>query len=111
LPNGEKALGTYDLVMRSDLARCLYGFSRAAVSAAITISGDGERDIATTIVGEKNGWLKLAAYGFTFSSKTIQVRLTQQRSTTINCVSTSQPTQTRKVTGVSPKCPSGFRKR
>jgi hypothetical protein len=111
LPNGEKALGTYDLVMRSDLARCLYGFSRAAVSASITISGDGEKDIATTIVGEKNGWLKLAAYGFTFSSKTIQVRLTQQRSTTINCVSASQPTQTRKVTGVSPKCPPGFRKR
>lgn len=79
LPNGEKALGTYDLVMRSDLARCLYGFSKAAVSATITITGDGDKDVATTVVGEKNGWLKLAAYGFTYSQKTIQVKLTQPK--------------------------------
>lgn len=110
LPDGSKALGTYDLVMRSDLARCLYGFSRAAVSATITIAGDGDKDIATTVVGEKNGWLKLAAYGFTYSTKTIQVRLTQKRST-ITCVSTTTPVRTRKVTGLSPRCPAGFVKR
>jgi hypothetical protein len=106
-----EVLGTYDLVMRSDVARCLYGFSRAPVSATITIAGSGDRDIATTIVGEKNGWLKLAAYGFTFSEKTIRVKITQPRRTTINCVSTSAPTRTTKVSGISPKCPTGFRKR
>jgi len=111
LPDGAtEALGTYDLVMRSDIARCLYGFNRAPVSATITVTGEGDKNIATTVVGEKDGWLKLAAYGFTFSNKTIQVRLTQKR-TTITCVSTTKPTKTRKVTGLAPKCPSGFRKR
>lgn len=100
-------LGSYDLVMRSDVARCLYGFNKAPVSATITIAGEGDKSIATTVVGEKNGWLKLAAYGFTFSQKTIKVKLTQKR-TTITCVSQSKPVKTRKVTGLSPKCPAGF---
>lgn len=110
LPNGEKVLGTYDLMMRSDIARCLYGFSRAPISATVTVTGSGEQSVSTTIVGEKNGWLKLAAYGFTFSQKTIQVRLTQKR-TTITCVTKRPPVKTRKVTGVAPKCPTGFVKR
>jgi hypothetical protein len=110
-PDGKTPiLGTYDLVMRSDVARCLYGLSRAPVGATITVSGEGDSNIATTVVGERNGWLKLAAYGFTFSNKTIKVKLSQKR-TTITCVSTTQPTKTRKVSGVAPKCPSGFRSR
>lgn len=106
-----EVIGSYDLVMRSEVARCLYGFSKAPVSATITISGEGDRSIATTVVGEKNGWLKLAAYGFTFSQKTIQVKLTQPRRSTIACVSSTTPTRTTKVTGTNPKCPNGFRKR
>jgi hypothetical protein len=31
------------------------------------------------VVGEKNGWLRLAAYGFTFSQKTIKVKITQKK--------------------------------
>ncbi len=106
-----EVIGNYDLVMRSDVARCLYGFSKAPVSATITITGDGDKDIATTIVGEKNGWLKLAAYGFTFSEKTIRVKITQPKRTTINCVSNTSSNRTIKVTGTNPKCPSGFRKK
>lgn len=103
--------GTYDLVMRSDVARCLYGFSRAPISASITISGDGDRSISTTVVNEKNGWLKLAAYGFSFSEKAIRVKMTQAKRKTINCVSTSASARTTKVTAVNPKCPTGFKKR
>jgi hypothetical protein len=78
LPGGkELALGTYDLVMRSETARCLYGFTKAPVSATVTVLGSGDQNIATTVVSEKGGWLKLAAYGFTFSQKEIKVRLTQ----------------------------------
>lgn len=104
-----EVIGSYDLVMRSETARCLYNFSKAPVSATITITGEGDKNIATTVVGERNGWLKLAAYGFTFSKKTIKVKLTQKR-TTITCVSTTTPVKTRKVSGFSPKCPSGFKK-
>jgi hypothetical protein len=71
-------LGTYDMVMRSDVARCLYGFSKAPVSATVQVVGTaGEEKVATTIVNEKDGWLKLAAYGFTFSEKEVRVTLTQ----------------------------------
>jgi len=91
-PDGETLnLGTYDLVMRSDVARCLYGFSRAPISATVSVVGDkGEEYVATTIVSEKDGWLKLAAYGFTFSEKEIQVQLRQSQIKTLtNFISTS----------------------
>ena len=79
LPDGQLNRGTYDLVMRSDVARCLYGFSQAPLSARVSVVNDkGERSTATTVVGEKNGWLRLAAYGFTFSKKTIKVKLNQK---------------------------------
>jgi hypothetical protein len=69
--------GTYDLLMRSDTARCLYNFTDAPLSATVSISyPDGaEAKIATTTLREKNGWLHLGAYGFTFSSPTLRVKL------------------------------------
>jgi hypothetical protein len=81
LPDGvTKAEGTYDLALRSETARCLYGFSQAPISGTISVIGDrGEKKIATTVVREKAGWVTLAAYGFTFSSPTIKVKLTQKR--------------------------------
>ena len=85
-PDGETVnLGTYDLVIRSDVARCLYGFSKAPVSATVSVVGEmGEENIATTVVSEKDGWLKLAAYGFTFSEKEIQVQLRQSQIKTLS---------------------------
>lgn len=107
--------GTYDLVMRSDTARCLYGFSKAPISATVSVtSASGENKVATTVVKEtKEGWLKLAAYGFTFSSPTISVKLSQAKapvakSITITCV---KGKTLKKVTGKSPKCPAGFKKK
>lgn len=110
--------GTYDLVMRSDTARCLYGFSKAPISATVSVtSASGEAKVATTVVSEKDGWLKMAAYGFTFSSPTISVKLSQAaapvaaKKTTITCVSTKNKKLTKKVTAVGPKCPAGYKKK
>ena len=85
-PDGQTLnLGTYDLVMRSETARCLYGFSKAPVSATVAVIGEmGNETIATTVVSERDGWLKLAAYGFTFSEKEIQVKLTQPQIKTLS---------------------------
>lgn len=84
LPDGRKALGVYDLVIDSDVARCLYGFSNAPVSAKVSVlTSDGESVIASTQVSEKDGWLKLAAYGFTFSEKKITVKVTQPATATL----------------------------
>lgn len=81
MPNGtELAIGTYDMVIRSETARCLYGFSKAPLSATVSVISDqGAKTTATTVVSEKNGWLKLAAYGFTFSKKTIKVKITKKK--------------------------------
>lgn len=81
LPGGvELSQGSYDLVMRSDLARCLYGFSNAPLSASVSVvNNNGQRAFATTVVNEKNGWLKMAAYGFTFSKKVIKVKITKAK--------------------------------
>jgi hypothetical protein len=74
----------------------------------VSVTGEGDKKIATTVVGEKNGWLKLSAYGFTFSQKTIKVKLVQPK-TTVICASKSDLTRTKKVTAVAPRCPSGYR--
>jgi len=77
--SGAEASGSYDLVLKSDVARCIYGFSKAPIKAEISISSqDGQKKVATTVVNESNGWLNLSARGFTFSSPTIQVKLTQE---------------------------------
>jgi hypothetical protein len=81
LPGGEQlALGTYDLVISSDYARCLYGFSQAPISGSVAVVNDrGQKTVATTTFGEKNGWVKLSAKGFTFSKKTIRVKITKAK--------------------------------
>lgn len=111
MPNGTDLFqGTYDLVMRSETARCLYGFTSAPISASVSVVGGDSQSIATTLVSEKNGWLKMAAYGFTFSEKTLRVKITQPKlkATTITCV---KGKTTKKVTAVNAKCPAGFKKK
>lgn len=110
LPNGEKAYGSYDLVMRSDIVRCLYGLSKGPVSATLTITGEGDSSVSSVVVGEKNGWLSLSAKGFTFSTKTMKVKVSQKK-TTITCVAKGKPNKIKRMTGVAPKCPKGFKKR
>lgn len=115
LPGGAAEVeGSYDFVMRSDTARCLYGFSKAPISAKVSVtSASGENKVATTVVKEtKDGWLKLAAYGFTFSSPTISVTLTQAKAAakniTITCV---KGKTTKNVIAAAPRCPAGFKKK
>lgn len=123
LPNGQEFKGSYDLVIKSDVARCIYGFSSAPVSAKITIlSADGTTQVATTTFNERNGWMYLVARGFTFSSPTVRVKLTQEaapsatptpqaptaKKVTITCV---KGKTSKKVTAVKPACPSGWKKK
>jgi len=81
LPDGTtKARGSYDLVIRSDVARCLYGFPKAPLSATVQVVNEkGNKTFATSVVGEKNGWLKLGAYNFTFSNKVVKVKITRAK--------------------------------
>lgn len=109
--------GTYSLVMRSETARCLYGFSSAPISATISVVDDkGTPKVSTTSLREtKDGWLILSAQGFTFSNPVVKVKLTQARAvakrSTITCVNLKNKSVTKKVSGLAPKCPTGFKKK
>jgi hypothetical protein len=66
---------------------------------------------ATVVTGEKNGWLSLSANGFTFSQKTLQVKLSQDApgkisSKKITCI---KGKLTKVFTTAS--CPSGYKKK
>jgi hypothetical protein len=112
---GNVFLGTYDLVMRSEVARCIYGFSKAPLNASISvIDEEGVTTTATKMVSERDGWLRIAAYGFGFSNPMIKVKLTQSGSkgvkakkTTITC---KKGKKLKRVTGIAPKCPAGYKK-
>ncbi len=128
-PDGERFSGSYDLVIDSKVARCLYKFSTAPIKASVSISAeDGNRSIETTVTGEKNGWFSLGAYGFGFSSPTIRVKLSQEeplnktssekeevtersgikaKKVSITCVKGQKSTV---VKSIKPKCPKGYKK-
>jgi hypothetical protein len=112
--------------MRSDVARCIYGFSNAPIKASISVlSSEGNSDVATNVVAEKDGWIAMSANNFQFSAPIIQVKFTQDapviakpvpgptkapvaKKTTITCV---KGKTTRKVTGLKPTCPKGFKQK
>jgi hypothetical protein len=130
--------GTYDLLMSSKVARCIYGFTNAPIKASISVTNDaGGASVSSTVINESNGWLTLGAYGFTYSNPTISVKLSQDapapviaptpsasatptaapaaqvpapaaKKITITCV---KGKTTKSVTAVKPSCPSGFNKK
>jgi hypothetical protein len=131
---GELFKGYYQLNLRSDVARCLYGFGTAPIQAKIEVSSsDGTPSVATTIINESEGWLKMTAAGFTFSTPQIKVKLSQEVSVptpsasptptpspvaTVKPVAAKKKTITcikgktsKKVTAVNPKCPTGYKKK
>jgi hypothetical protein len=112
---GEVFRGSYDLQVSAEVARCLYKFTAAPIQASISIVNEsGENSIATTVLNEKDGWLRLAAYGFTFSTPTVRIKLSQVtkpaavKKTSITCV---KGKTTKKVTAIKPTCPTGYKKK
>jgi len=101
--------GTYDLIMRSDVARCVYGFSKAPIKATISVtSADGSPQTATTVLSETNGWVHLAANGFQFSNPSIAVKLTQDApppAPTPTPVATPEPIPSASPTSVATSAP------
>jgi hypothetical protein len=120
--------GSYDLVMSSKVARCIYGFTQAPISATVSVTSDaGTQSAATVVVNEKNGWLSLGAYNFTYSSPTIRVVLTGSSITEVKAIPTPTPTPTaakaaaksivcikgkvkKTISSSNPKCPTGYKK-
>ena len=133
--------GTYDLLIRSDVARCLYNLTNAPLSATVSVSYEGgDQQVETTILNEKDGWLHLGAYGFTYSTPTLRIKLngvsassSPQSTTSAQPAPTAQAMPgvgvkvqsiqknkqilctkgkvTKKVIGLNPVCPRGWVKK
>ena len=124
-PNGDPFEGTYDLVINSSAARCLYKYSSAPVTAAVSITNDGATiQVASNTLQESDGWLRLDVKGFHFSDPTIKVSLQQAKSASAPLPTNSQPrmgaknvsitcikgNQKRVITNIRPLCPTGWAK-
>ena len=140
-PNGKDLVGTYSLVMDEKVAKCIYKMTSAPISATVEVlSDDGEQSVATSSLGIENGFLRLSATGFHYSAPTIKVKFEQPKpvviptpiqsspstpttpapqittqaatkvitSKTITCV---KGKSIRKITGINPKCPIGYKKK
>jgi len=121
--DGSVFKGRYTYIVQSETARCYYGFSKAPIEARVeVVSASNVNQVATVLVAEREGFIKLQADNFTFSSPTIKVRFSQEsvaptatpvkveprKSSTITCV---KGKTSRKISGVNPKCPTGFKRK
>lgn len=96
---GEDNIGSYDLLLDSKVARCIYKFSDAPVKAEIEILGsDGTSKVATTVIGEKNGFLFMSANGFTYSEPTVRIKLKQDPVPVVTPTPTPTPSPTASAT-------------
>jgi hypothetical protein len=62
---------------------------------------------ANTTIDLSDGWFKFAATNFTFSAPTVKVALGVNPAKTLTCIAGAS---LKKVTAVSPKCPTGYAK-
>jgi hypothetical protein len=121
--DGSEFKGRYTYIVQSDTARCYYGFSKAPIEARVeVVSASNSSQVATVLVSEKDGFIKLQADNFTFSSPTIKVKFSQdsaqptattpkeapKKSSTLTCI---KGKTSKKITGVNPKCPAGYKKK
>ena len=103
--------GNYSLVISKKLADCLWNFDTAKASAEISItSSEGSRNIAVSAMRTSTDWIYFDASGFTFSAPEIKVKLINKAATTetktITCV---KGAKLKKVSGLKPKCPTGYK--
>jgi hypothetical protein len=125
--DGSEFKGHYSIQLNANTARCMFGLQGVNLKATLSILNDkGESNVITSVAKEDKGWFNFSVAGFTFSTPTIRLKLEE----VVQPTSTSSPTPTaqkpasvtkkitcvkgktvKTVSGVNPKCPSGFKKK
>jgi hypothetical protein len=128
---GDVFRGYYNLKITAETARCIYNFKPIPMQATISVVSDaGEKVVGTTIVKSDDEWVELTAANFEFSSPTLRVKFSENiskvevatapsptpilvpstvaKKSTIVCV---KGKLTKKISGVNPKCPAGYKKK
>jgi len=73
---GVKKAGEYDLVIREDIATCVWGKGFPMATARVEVTSDnGEQQVATTVMNTRSGWVSFSAKNFHYSAPKIKVKL------------------------------------
>lgn len=65
--SGEPVLGSYNLVMRTSFARCIYGGRDVSPRAEISItSSEGDYKVSTSITSRNKSWIRVTANNFNY---------------------------------------------
>lgn len=110
-PDGKEFTGFFELKMDTRFADCLYGRYNGAYKAELSIVDEfGIPKISVTSLNRSSKWLTFSASNFTFSKSTFKVKVLKNTSSksTITCI---KGKVTKKITAVSPKCPTGYKKK
>jgi hypothetical protein len=122
--NGNTIKGSYSLVLRDEIAKCIWGSDLTNYRASISIIGDsGEAVLSTSTLKLLDGFYYFQISGFTYSTKRISIRLSPEPKVTPS----AQPSPTasakaaikgitcvkgklkKVVSGVKPVCPKGYK--
>lgn len=107
---GNLTRGTYDLVMRADAARCIYDLTGVPMVAQVSVTTEnGEEQVASTLAGEDNGWLRISARNFTFSAPTVSAHLLKKGDLLCRKMKGKKIVGVKVVPGPKARCPRGFK--
>lgn len=112
MPDGQEFEGVFEMVLNRKFADCMWGTSASRVKATLSVLDDSKKTkVHTTILRQNSEFVKLSVYGFDFSTANFALKLQNDKKTKITCITTKKPTKTKTVTGFSPKCPTGYKKK
>jgi hypothetical protein len=117
--NGGLNKGSYTLYIPTEMAKCRWGEAISSAKAEVQIvNSDGKTSVTTLAATTEDGNLRFNISGFGYSSPTIKIRMgkdikapvsevASKKSVAIKCV---KGKTVKKVVGVKPVCPSGYKK-
>lgn len=74
--SGTELKGTYDVIMKSSVARCLYGTSDVQITGDVKVAYGSTEDTPPIVSVKDDGtWFSVSAAGFHYSSPTIKTSL------------------------------------
>jgi len=116
---GQPNKGSYTLYIPTEMAKCRWGESSSSGKAEIqVVNANGTTSVTTVAATTEDGNLRFNISGFGYSSPTIKIRMGKdikapvadaviKKPITIKCV---KGKTVKKVVGVKPVCPSGYKK-
>lgn len=115
LTNGKVLAGAYSLLVDQAIAKCIWGVTGELGQATLSVTdSEGVPSTMVTSLGISNGKVHFQATGFNFSEVRLKAKITAAKPSVttvkkITCVTLKKPLRTKIISGLNPKCPSGYK--